>query len=422
LRVTSRTSAMRYKGTHKSLPEIAKELNVDGVIEGSVMRAGNRVRISAELIEASTDQHVWAETYDRDLGDVLKLQSEVAQAVAQQIQAQLTPAQQAQLRAAPAVNPQAYEAYLKGRTSEAEGTQEHIKQAQAYFEEAARIDPGFALAYVGLADCYLDLGAFRRIPPQDAYRHGIEALHRALQLDQALGAAHNTLGYLQWQYGWDWQTAEKEMRYAVDVTPNDIDIRETLGWYLAWSGRRTEALAEMEKVRQLDSINPQAFIMELGIDYHSRDYKSLVEASQRFVKAFPGAWQNHYYLAVGYEGTGLSSQAIPEYQQAVELSERDLDPLAGLAHASATNGKKAEAQKILAELLQQSRVSYTSPYMVATVYSGLGQNDKAFEFLERAYQEKSPDLAFFLRADLRIDSLRADPRFSDLLQRMNFPQ
>jgi eukaryotic-like serine/threonine-protein kinase len=422
LRVTSRTSAMRYKGTQKSLPEIAKELNVDGVIEGSVMREGNRVRISAELIEASTDQHLWAETYDRDLGDVLKLQSEVAQAVAEQIQAQLTPAQETRLRSAPSVDPQAYEAYLKGRSSEIAGTQAGIKQAQAYFEEAARRDPSFALAYVGLADCYLDLGAFRRIPPQDAYRHGTEALHKALQLDEALGAAHSTLGYLEWQYGWEWQTAEKEMRYAVEVNPNDIDIRETLGWYLAWSGRRNEALAEMEKVRQLDSIDPRAFVMELGIDYHSRDYKSLVEASQKFVKTFPGPWQLHYYVAIGFEGTGLPSQAIPEYQQAVELSERDLDALAGLAHASATIGKSAEAQKILGELLRQSKVSYISPYMIAAIYSGLGQKDKAFEFLERAYQEKSPDLAYFLRADLRIDRLRADPRFPDLLRRMNFPQ
>jgi eukaryotic-like serine/threonine-protein kinase len=421
LRVTSRTSAMRYKGTHKSLPEIARELNVDGVIEGSVIRVGNRVRISAELIEASTDQHLWAETYDRDLGDVLKLQSEVAQAVAQAIQAQLTPAQQARLRSAPAVHPQAYEAYLKGRSSEAASTQAGIKQAQAYFEEAARRDPSFALAYVGLADCYLDLGAFRRIPPQDAYRHGTEALNKALHLDETLGEAHSTLGYLEWQYGWDWQTAEKEMRYAVEANPNVIDIRETLGWYLAWSGRRNEALAEMEKLRQLDPIYPQAFIMELGIDYHSRDYKSLVEASQKSLKIYPGLWQNHYYLAVGYEGTGLPSQAVPEYQQAVELSERDLDAIAGLAHASATIGKRAEAQKILAELLQQSKSSYISPYMIAAIYSGLGQKDKAFEFLARAYQEKSPDLAYFLRADLRIDPLRADPRFPDLLRRMNFP-
>jgi eukaryotic-like serine/threonine-protein kinase len=421
LRVTSRTSAIRYKGTHKSLPEIARELNVDGVIEGTVMRADNRVRISAELIEASTDQHLWAETYERDLGDVLKLQSEVAQAVAQAIQAQLTPRQQARFRSAPAVDPQAYEAYLKGRSSEPTGTQAGIKQAQAYFEEAAKRDPNFALAYVGLAECYLDLGAFRWIPPQDAYRHGTEAVHKALQLDETLGEAHSTLGYFEWRYGWDWQTAEKEMRYAVDVSPNDIDIRETLGWYLAWSGRRNEALAEMEKMRQLDPIYPQTFIMELGVDYHNRDYKSLVEASQKLLKTYPGPWVNHYYLGVGYEGTGLPAQAIPEYQQAAELSGRDSDVIAGLAHAYATMGKRAEAQKILGDLQQQSRVNYVSPYMIAVIYSGLGQKDKAFEFLERAYQQKSPDLAYFIKADLRIDPLRSDPRFPDLLRRMNFP-
>jgi len=178
----------------------------------------------------------------------------------------------------------------------------------------------------------------------------------------------------------------------------------------------------LEKMRQIDPVDPQTLFMELGIDYHSRDYKSLAAASQNSVRKDPDNWVNHYYLAVGYEGTGLPLQAMPEYQRAVELSEHDLDAVAGLAHAFAAIGKRAEAQKTLKELLQQSKVSYVSPYMIAAIYSGLGQRDQAFESLERAYQEKSPDLAYFLRADLRIDPLRADPRFLDLLRRMNFPQ
>ncbi len=204
LRVISRTSTMQYKGTRKTLPEIARELNVDGVLEGSVMRSGARVRITAQLLQARTDRHVWADTYDRDLGDVLKLQSEVAQAVAQQVRIQLTPEQQARLRSAPVVNPRAYEAYLKGRFHEPGGTQAAIKQAQNYFEEAAREDPKFALAYVGLADCYLDLGGYRWMPPQDAYRHGSEAIHKALELDGTLAEAHSTLGFIEWRYSWEW--------------------------------------------------------------------------------------------------------------------------------------------------------------------------------------------------------------------------
>jgi len=422
LRVVSRTSAMQYKGTKKSLPEIAKELNVDGVIEGSVMRSGNRVRITAQLLQARTDRHVWADTYDRDLVDILRMQSEVAEAVAQQVRIQLTPEQQARLRSAPAVNPRAYEAYLKGSFARPAATRVAIKQAQGYFEEAIREDPRLALAYVGLADCYLDLGAYRWMPPQDAHRRGSEAVHKALELDPTLGEAYSALGYLDWQYGWDWQAAEKELRHSVDLSPNYVEGHISLIWYLAWSGRSNEALAEVQKILRLDPAFPFTFLQQSGIAYHQRDYKGLVEAAEKSVVTDPGAWFNHYYVAVGYEGLGHPEQAVPEYQRAADLSQRNSDPVAGLAHAYATMGKRAEAEKILGELLRQSKVTYVSPYMIAVIYSGLGQNDKAFEFLEKAYQERSPDIVYFLRADLRLDSLRQDPRFQDLLRRVAFPQ
>ena len=278
---------MRYKKTDKSLPEIAHELNVDAVIEGSVMRSGNRVRIVAQLIQARTDQHLWAETYERDLGDVLKLQSEVAQAIPQQVRIQLTPEQQARLHSAPAVNPGAYEAYLKGSFTRPAGTQAAIKQAQEYFEESIREDPNFAPAYAGLADCYLDLGAYRLMPPQDAYRHGSEAIHEALELDGTLGEAYSSLGYLDWQYSWDWQAAEREIRHEVDLNPNYVEGRITLVWYLAWRGRRDEALAEAQKISSLDPVYQFTSIDESGVYYHLRDYKSLIETSQRSVITNP---------------------------------------------------------------------------------------------------------------------------------------
>ena len=422
LRVVSRTTVMHYKRTNKTLPEIAKELNVDGIVEGSVMRSGARARITAQLLEARTDRHVWADTYDRDLVDVLRLQSEVAQAVAQQVRIQLTPEQQARFRSAPAVNPKAYEAYLKGSFYEFADTQVSIKRAQSYFEEAIREDPNFALAYAGLAECYLDLGAYRWMPPQDAYRHASEAVHKALELDETLGEAHTSLGYLDWQFSWDWQAAEKEIRRAVDLNPNSVEGRVMLVWYLAWSGRHDEALAEVQKILRLDPVFPYISRLPANVYYHLRDYKSLVEAAEKSVAKNPGNWSSHYFLAVGYEGSGRQAQAIPEYQRAVELSQRDSDAMAGLAHANAAIGKRAEAEKILVELQRQAKGTYVSPYMIAVIYSGLGQNDKAFEFLEKAYQERSPDIAYFLKADLRLDPLRPDPRFQDLLRRVNFPQ
>jgi TolB-like protein/DNA-binding winged helix-turn-helix (wHTH) protein/Tfp pilus assembly protein PilF len=422
LRVVSRTSAMRYKATKKPLAEIARELNVDGVIEGSVLRSGNRVRITAELIDARTDRHLWGQTYERDLGDVLMLQSEVAQTIAERIHARLTTQEQSRVRAASVVNPDAYEAYLKARFYGAEvtGTRAALKQAQGYYGFAVRKDPTFALAYAGLADCYLSQGAFRLVPPQDAYRQASAAIHKALQLDATLAEAHGSLGYLDWQFEWNWQQAERELRYAVELNPNSMKGNEALVWYLAWSGRRGEALAEVEKMRQLDPAYPFISLQQSGVYYHQRDYKSLIEAGKKSVAAYPNGWSSHYFLAVGYEGSGRPEQAIPEYQRAVELSEADTDTMAGLAHAYVASGKRSEAEKVLRELQTRSKTDYVSPYMIGAIYAGLGNKDKAFEFLEKAYKEKSPDVAYFLKADLRIDSLRSDPRFQDLLQRMNF--
>jgi eukaryotic-like serine/threonine-protein kinase len=422
LRVISRTSAMHYKGTNKTLPEIARELNVDGVVEGSVMRSADRVRITAQLIQARTDQHIWAETYERDLGDVLKLQSEVAQAIAQQVRVQLTPQQQARLGSARTVNPAAYEAYLRGRFYQINNsvTPTVIGNAQRYFEEAIQKDSGFALAYVGLSDCYEKLGEFRWIAPQDAYRPAKEALKKALKLDQTSGEAHSILGYLTWLYEWDWPTAEREFNYGLELNPSYEDGHAALALFLGWSGRHTEALAELAKIRELSPA--WTFDIESAINYHLRDYKAMVQFNRRVVPSNPGSWLGHYWLAVGYEGLGQIAKSIPEYEKAVELSQGDTDPTAGLAHAFAAIGQRANAEKILRELLQNSKTNYVSPYMVATIYAGLGEKDKGFEFLMKAYQERSPDIPYFLKADLRIDNLRSDPRFQDLLRRVGLPQ
>ena len=422
LRIISRTSAVRYKGTNKSLPEIARELNVDGVIEGSVMRSADRVRITAQLIQARTDQHIWAETYERDLGDVLKLQSEVAQAIAQQVRVQLTPQQQARLGSARAVNPAAYEAYLKGRfyQSTSSATPQRIKNAQDYFEKAIEQDSGFALAYVGLADCYESLGSFRWIPPQDAYRPAKAALNKALRLDETVAEAHAALGWLSWRYDWDWPTAEREFKYALEQNPNNGEAHAEFALYLGWAGRGAEAFGEAAKIRELSPA--WTFDVESAINYHLRDYKAMVDVGRRVVPSNPESWLGHLWLAVGYEGSGQRLEAIPEYQKAVELSQGDTDPTAGLAHAYATAGQRASAEKILRELLQKSKTSYISPYMVGTIYAGLGDKNKAFQFLEKAYQERSPDIPYFLKADLRIDNLRSDPRYADLLRRIGLPQ
>ncbi len=423
LRVTSRTSVMRYKGAKKSLPEIARELNVDGIIEGSVVRSGNRVRITAQLLNGPTDRHLWAETYDRNLGDVLKLQSEVAEAIAQQVRVQLTPQQQARLRSAHPVDPEAYEAYVRGRyyfTNEFTNP-EKLKLAKSYFEDSIRRDPGFAQAYAGLADSYVYLATFApsEMPPGLAYKSAKEALRKALELDGTVGETYDTLGSLSWLFERNWNTAEQNFSRSIALAPSYSCAHEDHALFLAFSGRRAEALAEMAKSDQLDP-GPGSTMVESGVYFQLRDYPSLVAASQRGVVSNPNEWTEHQYLGMGYEATGRGVEAISEYQRAVELSDGNLDAIASLAHAFAVTGRPDEARKILRGLEQKSKTVYVSPYVLATIYAGLGDNNQAFELLEKAFQERALDLSWSLKADLRLDTLRSDPRFQTLLQRMGF--
>jgi TolB-like protein/DNA-binding winged helix-turn-helix (wHTH) protein/Tfp pilus assembly protein PilF len=418
LRVISRTSVMRYKGTRKSLPEIARELNVDGIIEGSVTRSGQRVRITAQLLYGPTDKHLWAETYDRDLGDVLSLQSEVAQEIAQQVQAQVTPQQQARFRSVRPVNPEAYDAYLRGRyyLSNQYTTPQPLNVAKAYFEEAVRKDPQFALAYSGLADAYLYLAFFGQVSPESSYHSAEETVRHALSLDDTIGEAHDTFAVLSW-HSWDWDAAEREFNRAIALAPSYICAHEDRAEYLAFRGRRSEAEAELTRIMELDT-SVSAALTESSVYYQLRDFDRLVESSRRGIALNPNEWLEHFYLAVGYEGTGKRLESISEYQKAVELSGGDQGATVALAHAYTGVGRRAETQKILRDLEQKSTRVYVSPYLIATLYATLGDKDAAFKFLEKAYAEKSIEISWDLKADLRIDNLRSDPRYENLIRRV----
>jgi TolB-like protein/DNA-binding winged helix-turn-helix (wHTH) protein/Flp pilus assembly protein TadD len=419
LRVISRTSVLRYKGTKKGLPEIARELHVDAIVEGSVIRSGRRVRVTAQLLQAPTDQHLWAETYDRDIGDVLKLQGEVADAIAQQIRAQLTSQQQAQLRRAAAVDPAAYDAYLKGRLYfSTEFTKpDSLKKAQHLFEEAIQKDPNFALAYAGLADTFVYLALSGALQKDPAYQSAKQALAKALQLDDTIGEAHDTLGVLNWQFDWDWDAAEREFNRAIALAPSYSCAHEDRAIFLASVGRRSEAIAEIAKIDQLDYGFSSADA-ESKTYYALGDYPRLIEASKRGLLLDSKDGSQHYYLGAGYEGTGELQKAISEYQQAMQLSDGSPGPSVALAHAYSAAGKKAEADKILRDLERKSKEASASPYTMATIYACLGENDKAFDLLEKAYSEKSLDFALPLQSDLLLDRLRPEPRFQIMLRRI----
>lgn len=418
LRVVSRTSVIRYKGTKETLPEIARELNVDAIVEGSVVRSGDRVRVTAQLLQGSTDQHLWAQTYDRDVGDVLKLQGDVAGEIAEHVRAQLTPKERAQLHAAHAVNPAAYDAYLKGRLYFVnEFTKpDSLRKAQRYFQQSLQQDPNFALAYAGLADAYAYLGLDGALPRDEAYRPAKAALAKALALDDSIGEAHDTLGLLSSEFDWDWETADRELNRAIALAPSYSCAHEDRATFLALTGRRAEALAEIKEIDQLD-YGFSAAHTELGTYYELRDYAHLIEASKRALLLDPEEWSYHYYLGAGYEGTGKLQEAISEYQKAIELSGDSRSTVA-LAHAYSAAGRKVEAEKILRDLKGKSNENSASPYTMATIYAGLGENDRAFEFLEKAYSQKSLGIPELLRSDLVLENLRSDPRFRNLLGRM----
>jgi TolB-like protein/Tfp pilus assembly protein PilF len=418
LRVISRTSVMRYKRTRKGLPEIAHELNVDAIVEGSVIRSGQRVRVTAQLVQAPTDQHLWAETYDRDLGDILKLQGEVSDAIAGQVRAQLTPTQQALIRRARAVNPDAYDAYLKGRLYFVnEFTKpDSLKRARGYFEESIHKDPNFALAYAGLADTYVYLAFAGALQKDQAYQSAKEALAKALELDDSIGEAYDTLGLLSFEFDWDWDTADREFNRAIALAPSYSCAHEDRAIFLASVGRRSEALTEIAKIDQLD-YGFSAAHTETATYYDLQDYPNLIESSRRGLLLDSNDWLQHLNLGVGYEGTGKVQEAISEYQKAIEISGNSRSAVA-LAHAYSAAGKKAQAEKILHDLERKSKETSASPYTMATIYAGLGENDKAFEFLGKAYSEKSLDFALPLQSDLLLDSLRPDPRFQSFLRRI----
>lgn len=417
LRVISRTSVMQYKGTKKSLPEIARELKVDAIVEGSVIRSGRRVRVTAQLIQAANDQHLWAETYDRDLGDVLSLEGEVAYVIAQQIRAQLTPTQHAQIRKAHAVDPTAYDAYLKGRlyfTNEFTKP-DSLRKAQHYFEDAIQKDPDFALAYAGLADTYVYLAFTGALEKDQAYRSAKKALSKSLELDDSIGEAHDTLGLLSSYFEWNWDTANDEFNRAIALAPSYSCAHEDRALFLTLLGRSTEALVEVGQIDQLDYGFSAAYT-ESTVYYELRDYPNLMKASKRALLWNANDWFQHYSLGVAYEGTGQVQEAIAEYQKAVQISNGSQRPIVALAHANAALGKKSEAEKILQDLERTSKAT-ASPYTMATIYAGLGENDKAFQYLERAYSQRSFEI-LWLNSDLLLDSLRPDTRFQGLVRRI----
>jgi serine/threonine-protein kinase len=415
LRVISRTSVMRYKDSKKSLPQVANELGVDAVVEGSVLRVGDRVRITAQLTQASTGEQLWAQSYEGDARDVLNLQQDVAKAVADEVKVHLTPQEQSRLSSPQPVNPAAHEAYLKGNYL-IEGTAEQERKAKEYFEDAIRIDSKYAPAYAGLADYYWSTLDLR---PRDAMPKAKENALKALELDPLLAQAHYELAAVHFYGDWDWTGAEKEFRRALELNPSDSESHRFYSIFLAALGRKEEALAEGRKAQNLDPLSLSTQLTAGFVLYFAREYEKSIEQCRRALELDPNSAGAYDCIGSSYLAEGKYTEAITAFQKASDLSNNDHERLAGLGRAYALAGRKSDAHRILDQLREFSRNGYLPPYFFATIHAALGEKDEAFTWLESALRERDHYLAW-IKVDTAVDPLRNDSRFPDLLRRVGF--
>ncbi len=420
LKVISRTSVMRYKATTKSLPEIARELNVDAVVEGSVLRVGDRVRITAQLIHAATDKHLWAESYDRDLRDVLRLQSEVARTIAQEIKVTLTPQEHARMAEARPINPEAYQAYLKGRFYWNKRTPDGLQKAVEYFEQAVALDPAWPLGYAGLADAYLVMPNYAPVRPSEAIPKARAAAAKALEMDESLAEAHATMALIATTYDWNWPTAEREFQRALALSPNYATAHLWYALYFRNMGRHDEAIKEITKAQELD---PLSLLIGVNVGlahYFAGDLEQAETWLRKTLEFGPDFAFAHMYLARILFLQGRLAEAITEARQAVRLSNNDPYYAATLGYLGAKAGQADEARRILDELAARSTEAYVAPIHFALVHAGLDERDRMFEWLERAYQERDVLLTFTL-PDPLLAPMRTDPRFAELVRRVGLP-
>jgi TolB-like protein/DNA-binding winged helix-turn-helix (wHTH) protein/Flp pilus assembly protein TadD len=420
LRVISRTSVMTYKSVRKSLPEIARELNVEAVIEGSVSLVGERVRITAQLIQVATDTHMWAQSYDEDLQDTLALQSKVARDIAEQIRVTLNRQEQAALVKSKTVNREAYEAYLKGRYFWNKRTGDGLKKAIEYFGRAIETDPTYAEAYSGLADSYALSGDWEYgvLSPREAFPLARAAATKALALDDSLAEAHTSLAFALDLYGWDWEAAEKEYKLAIQLDPGYATAHHWYAWHLMVMGQNSAGIFELRKAESLDplSLIISADIADALCIAHS--YDESVQQSKKTLEMDASFAVAHYELGQALAQKHMHDEAIAEFQRAIELAGHSGAFDSNLAYVYAVSGRKEEAIRIVKDMEARQDQNPSADANVALIYVGLGDRDQAMNWLNKAYEARfNPSI--LLRPG--FDTLRTDARFQELLRRIALP-
>lgn len=417
LRVISRTSAMRYKGTRESLPEIARALRVAAVVEGTVMRSGDRVRITARLVEAAGDRALWSRSYERELSDVLALQSEVAQSIADEIRVRVTPEEQARLTRPREVDPGALEAYLEARHHWGRRTPEGLSRSVDLFRAALDRQQSYAAAWAGLADAWNLIGMFRLRRPSEAFPMARSAAQRALALEPEMAEAQTALAFASHYFGWDWAGAEQTYRRTIASQPGYANAHHWYADFLSSKGRTDEALTAVRRARELDPFSAPVAVTEGHVLYFARRYDQALALIRSQRELFPDFAMVHLDLGRTLEELGRYDEARAAFEQGGGLMGADPATFAPLAQLAARAGQKDRAEAVVGRMIEARRLRYVSPYTIATVLAALGDRDRSFEWLEKALEERDPMMTFLL-VHPRLDPLRGDPRFDALVRRV----
>jgi len=418
LKVISRTSVMRYKKTDKDIKEIGQELGVASILEGSIQKAGNDIRVNAQLINVDDGFHLWAETYDRELKNVFKIQSDLAENITSALKAKLSTEEKRGLEKKPTEDIEAYNIYLKARNFWNMRTEEGLQKSLEYFQKAIEKDPTYALAYSGIADYFNLIGYYDLLPSKDAFPKARDAANKALELDETLAEAHTSLAWIKTFFEWDWSGAQRSYKRAIELNPSYATAHHWYAALLGTIGRHNESIAEAKRAQELDPASVAISCSLGGMFLFARRYDKSIEELQKAIELDPNFYIPHWYLTYPYAMKGLHDEAIAEAHKALKLSGGSLRMKGVLSYAYAVSGKQAEAKNLIVEINKLSKQTYISPFGIALIYVALGEKDKAFELLETAYEQRDHWL-YQLKVVAYLDSLRPDPRFKEMLRKMN---
>ncbi|HSP62536.1 MAG TPA: tetratricopeptide repeat protein, partial [Pyrinomonadaceae bacterium] len=422
LSVKARSSVFRYKGKEVDPQVAGNELRVQAILNGRVVQRGNDLTLYLSLVDVRNGNQLWGEQYDRKLADLVSLQSEIARDVSNKLRIRLSGADEQRVIKNYTQNTEAYQLYLKGQYFSSNPSETNLKKSLEYFQQAIDKDPNYALAYAGIGGAYEKLGGFLGfVSPGETAPQGKAAIVRALSIDETLDDAHSTLAQFTLTYDWNLPVAEREYKRTIELNPNNPSGHSGYGTYFEALGRFDEAVAERERSRQLDPVSAFS-TADAGYPlYYARRYEQALEYFRKGLELDPNLSWGHLWIGQVYVQQGRYDEAIAEINRAIALSGGNVRDIATLGHAYAVSGKRNEALKVLGELQSQARKKYVSPYFIALIYTGLGEREQAFAWLEKAYQQRHPYL-ILIKVEPVFDSLRSDPRFADLMRRVGLPQ